>query len=87
VEKRDKREGVVEGCQCTTSLCGRRERVMYCIVDNCTMLCHDAERHDPNTAMTTSKIDVEPDLIYFNNIVEPHIKIMIIMIKMNFYTL
>jgi hypothetical protein len=28
MEKRDKRGGVVEGCQCTTSACGGREMTM-----------------------------------------------------------
>ena len=40
------------------------------------MLGHDAEHHDPNTAMKPSKIVNEPDIIYFINIVQSRIKIM-----------
>ncbi len=63
VEKRDKRGGVGEGCQCTTSACGRREGATNHIINDRTLLCHDAERHDPNTAMAASKIAGKPDLI------------------------
>jgi hypothetical protein len=63
MEKRDKRGGVAEGCQCATSACARRERATYCIINNCMLLGHDAECHDPNTAMTASKIAGNPDLI------------------------
>jgi hypothetical protein len=63
VEKRYKHGGMAEGCQCTTSACGKREEAMYCIVNNRMLLGHDAERHDPNTVMTASKIAGKPDLI------------------------
>ena len=76
VEKRDEHGGVAEGCQCTKSACGRREGAMYRIVDNPTLLGHDAECHDPNTAMMASKIAGDPDLIYFNNNIQPRSKIM-----------
>jgi hypothetical protein len=39
------------------------------------LLGHDAEHHDPNTAMTASKIAGKPDLVYFNNNIEPLAKI------------
>ena len=52
-----------------------------------TLLGHDAERHVPNMAMTASKIAGEPDLIYFNNIIEPLVKIMSIINETNFYIL
>jgi hypothetical protein len=74
VEKRDKCGGVAEGCQCTMSVCGRREGAMYRTVDDCTLLGHDAEHHDPNTAATASKIAGKLDLIYFNNNIEPRPK-------------
>jgi hypothetical protein len=61
-EKRDERAGVAEGCQCATSACGGREVATQGIVDNRTLLGHDAERHDPNTTMTASKIAGKPDL-------------------------
>jgi hypothetical protein len=64
VEKRDKHGGVAEGCQCATSACGRREGAKYRIVDDCTLLSHDVERHVPNMAMTASKIAGKLDLIY-----------------------
>jgi hypothetical protein len=35
---------------------------MYRIIDDRTLLGHDAERHDPNTEMTASKIAGELDL-------------------------
>ncbi len=76
VEKRGKRGGVAEGCQCSTSACGRREGAMYRIVDNPTLLGHDAECHVPNTAMTASKIAGKLDPIYFYNIIELLVKIM-----------
>jgi hypothetical protein len=63
VEKRDKHGGVAHGCQCATSVCGWREGAKYHIVDDCTLLGHDAEHHDPNTAITASKIAGKPDLI------------------------
>jgi hypothetical protein len=75
VEKRDKCGGVAEGCQCTTSACGRLAGATYCIINNHTLLGHDAEHHDPNTAMTASKIAGKLDLIFFNNNIEPHSKI------------
>ncbi len=34
----------------------------YRIVDDPTLLGHDAERHDPNTEMTASKIAGKPEL-------------------------
>ncbi len=67
MEKRDECGGVAEGCLCAMSACGRREGAMYRIVNDCTLLGHDAERHVPNTAITASKIAGNPDLIYFNN--------------------
>jgi hypothetical protein len=85
VEKKDKRGGVAEGCQCATSACGMREGAMYYIVDDRTLLGHEAKCHVPNTAMTASKIAGKPDLIYFNNIVEPLVKIMSIIHETNFY--
>ncbi len=39
-------------------------------IDDCTLLGHDAEHHDPNTATTSLKIVDEPDVIYFNNTVQ-----------------
>ncbi len=63
VEKRDKHGGLAEGCQCTTSACKGREKAMQGIIDNHTLLGHNAERHDPNTTMTASKIASEPDLL------------------------
>jgi hypothetical protein len=45
---------------------------MYCIVNDHTLLGHDAEHHGPNTTMTASKTADKPDLIYFNNNIEPH---------------
>ena len=39
------------------------------------LLSHDAERHGPNTAMMTSKIADERDLIYFNNNIEQCVNI------------
>jgi hypothetical protein len=75
VEKTDERGGVAEGCQCTTSACGRREGATYRIFDNCTLLGHDAECHDPNMAMTASEIGGKLGLIYFNNNIEPRAKI------------
>ncbi len=85
VEKRDEHGGVAEGCQCTKSACGRREGAMYRIVNNHTLLGHDAERHVPNMVMTASKIAGEPDLIYFNNIIEPLVKKMCIINEIIFY--
>ncbi len=60
---------------------------MYRIVNDCTLLGHDAEHHDPNTAMTASKIAGEPDLMQFNNNIEPRVKTMSIIneIKFIFY--
>jgi hypothetical protein len=58
---------------------------MYRIVDNRTLLGHDAERHVPNTAMMASKIAGKPDLLYFNYIIEPLVKIMSIINEINFY--
>jgi hypothetical protein len=55
------------------------------IVNNCTLLGHDAEHHVPNTDMMASKIAGKPDLIYFNNIIEPLVKIMGIVIEIIFY--
>ena len=55
------------------------------IVDNRTLLGHDAERYDPNTTMMASKQAGEPDLIYFTNKIEAHVKITSIIIKINFY--
>ncbi len=75
MKRRDERGGVAEGCQCATSACRRRVGATYHIVNDRTMLGHDAEHHDPNTAMTASKIAGEPDLIYFNNKIEPRAKI------------
>jgi hypothetical protein len=57
---------------------------MYRIVNNRTLLGHDAECHVPNTAMTASKIAGKLDLIYFNNIIELLIKIIGIIIEINF---
>jgi hypothetical protein len=74
-EKRDKCGAVAEGCQCATSAGGRREGATYHIVNNCTLLGHDAKRNDQNMAMMASKIAGKPDLIYFNNDIEPHAKI------------
>ena len=64
MEERDKCGGVAEGCLCTTSACGVKE-VTKRIVDNHTLLGHDAEHHDPNTATTASKLAGEPDLPFF----------------------
>jgi hypothetical protein len=58
--------------------------VTHLTVDDHTLLSHDTERHDPNTAMTASKIAGEPDLIWFNNNIEPCVKIMSIINKINF---
>ncbi len=85
MEKRDKRGGVAEGFQCTMSVCGRLEGATYSIVDNHMLLGHDAEPHDPNMAMTASKIAGEPDLIYFNNNIEPCSKITNIIHEVIFY--
>ena len=75
IKKRDGRGGMAaEGCQCVASMCGGRELAAWCIVDNFTLLGHDVECHDPETARTASKIADEPDLIYFNNTIEPRIK-------------
>ncbi len=63
MEKRDERRGVAEGCQCAMSACGRREGAMYHIINDCTLLGHDAERHVPNLAIMASKIAGKPDLI------------------------
>ncbi len=63
MEKRDKHGGMAEGYQCTTSACGRREGATYRIDNDCTLLGHDAECHDPNMAMTASKIAGKLDLI------------------------
>ncbi len=63
VDKRDERGGVAEGCQCATPACERWEGAMYRILENHMLLGHDAERHDPNTAMTASKKAGKPDLI------------------------
>jgi hypothetical protein len=63
VEKRDECGGMAEGCQCTMSACVRREGGTYHIVEDRTLLGHDAECHVPNTAMTASKIAGMPDLI------------------------
>ncbi len=62
VEKRDKHGGVAEGCQCATSPCGRLEGATYRIVKDCTLLGHDAERHDPNMEVTAYKIAGKLDL-------------------------
>jgi hypothetical protein len=64
VEKRDEHGVVAEECQCTMSACGRREGGMYRIVDDCKLLSHDAEHHDPNTVMTASKKSGKLDLPY-----------------------
>jgi hypothetical protein len=48
---------------------------MYRIVNDHTLLGHEAERHDPNTAMTASKIAGKLELIYFNDNIEPRSKI------------
>jgi hypothetical protein len=85
VAKRDKCGGVAEGCQCTTFACGRREGAMYPIVNDRMLLGHDTKRHVPNTAMTASKIAGKLHLIYFNNIIEPLVKIMSIINEINFY--
>jgi hypothetical protein len=63
IDKRDKHGGVAEGCQCTTPACGGREMVMQGIINNRTLLHHDAEHHDPNMTMMASKIVGEPDLV------------------------
>ncbi len=63
VEKRDKHGGVAEGCQWATSACGKWEGVAYRIVNNRTLLGHDDERHDPNTAMTASKKGGKQNLV------------------------
>ena len=77
MEKRDERGGMAaEGCQCTASMYGGRELAVWHIVDDCTTLGHGAQRHDPKTATAASKIADKPDLIYFNNTIELHIKIM-----------
>ena len=55
------------------------------IIKDHMLLGHDAERYDPNTTMTASKQAGEPDLICFNDIIEAHVKIMSIFIKINFY--
>ena len=55
------------------------------IVNFFALLGHDAEHHDPNTTMMASKQAGKPDLIYSNNIIEAHIKITSIIIKINFY--
>jgi hypothetical protein len=52
---------------------------------DCTLLGHDAERHVPNMAMTSSKITGELDLTYFNNVIEKLVKIMSIINEINFY--
>jgi hypothetical protein len=57
----------------------------YCIIDNCMLLGHDAERHDPNTAMMASKVAGKPDLIYFNNNIEPCSKITNVINEIFFY--
>ncbi len=75
MEKSDERRGVAE----------RREGAMYRIVNDCTLLGHDAERLIPNKAMTVSKIAGEPDLMYFNNFIEPLVEIMSIINDINFY--
>ncbi len=63
VEKRDKRGGSGRGMPmhhvCVWKV--RGGNVLHC--RDCTLLGHDAERHDPNTAMTASKIAGKPDLI------------------------
>ncbi len=87
MEKRDEHGGVAEGCQCATSACGRREGATYRIVDNRTLLGHDAEHHVLNTAITASKIAGKPDLIYFNNIIEPLVKIVSIINEIIFFYL
>ncbi len=58
---------------------------MYRIVNNCTLLGHDAECHDPNMAMTASIIAGEPELIYFNDNIELRVKIISIINEINFY--
>ena len=55
------------------------------IVDDRTLLGHNAERHDTNTATTASKIADEPNHVYFINIVAPGVKITIIINEINFY--
>jgi hypothetical protein len=61
--KWNKHEGVADGCQCAISACGGREMMMQGIVNNCTLLGHDAECQDPNTTMMASKIAGERNLI------------------------
>ena len=39
------------------------EDASSCIVNNCTLLDHDTERHDSNTMMVVSKMAGKPDLI------------------------
>ncbi len=48
---------------------------MHRILEDRTLLGHDAECHDPNTAMMASKIAGKPDLIYFDNNLEERSKI------------
>ena len=57
------------------------------IINDRVLLGHDAERHDPNTTMMASKMAGKPDLIYFNNIVESHVKITSIINEIIFYTI
>ena len=52
-------------------------------IDDCMLLGHDAEPHDPNTATMPSKIADKPDIMWINNIGEPCIKIMSIINETN----
>ena len=63
---------------------GRKEATGH-IVDYCTLLGLNAERHGPNLESPTTKTTEEPDLIYCNNIEEPHNKMTSIINEINFY--
>jgi hypothetical protein len=47
MEKRDGHGRVAEECQCATSAYGGRKVATWCILNNRTLMGHDAEHHDP----------------------------------------
>ena len=79
---RDQEQDAQDACTVSASDGGRWLRGTSLTI---ALLGHDAERYDPNTTMMASKQAGEPDLIYFTNKIEAHVKITSIIIKINFY--
>ena len=82
---REQEQDVQDACTVSASDGGRWLRGTSLIADNRALLGHDAERYDPNSTMMASKQAGKPELIYFTNKIEAHVKITSIIIKINFY--